>query len=114
MVEEDNNLQGQGFMLRVQRTAHIEKWTKCYSKNLSPPPFYQYIYICTYIYLYIYSFSVFNLFFHEIRTIPITASSTVVANTLVVIVVSNFSIFKALEIARGDCDMLLSVLRLYT
>lgn len=61
------------------------------------------------MYLYIYSFSIFNLFFHEIRTIPITASSTVVANTLVVIVVSNFPTFKALEIARGDYDMLLSV-----
>jgi len=44
----------------------------------------------------------------------LTASSTIVANTLVVIVVSNFSIFKAVKIARGDCDMLLSVSWLYT
>lgn len=117
VAEEDNNLQGQGFVLQVQRTAHIEKWTKCYSKNLPPPPsinIYN-IYMYVYMYLYIYSFSVFNLFFfHERRTIPIVVSSTVVANTLVVIVVSNFPIFKALEIARSDCDMLLGVSQLYT
>lgn len=53
MAEEDNNLQGQGFVLRVQRTAHIEKWTKCYSKNLFPP-FYQYIFIYVRIYVFIY------------------------------------------------------------
>lgn len=61
MVEEDNNLQGQGFVLRVQRTAHIEKWTKCYSKNLSPPPSISiYIYVRIYIYIFIvFQFSIF-------------------------------------------------------
>jgi len=50
MAEGDNNLQGQGFVLRVQRTAHIEKWTKCYSKNLSPPPS---INIRMYVFIYL-------------------------------------------------------------
>lgn len=64
-MTEDNNLQGQGFVLQVQRTAHIEKWTKCYSKNLFSL-FYQYIYIYLYTRMYLYIYSFF-FFFRSVR-----------------------------------------------
>lgn len=136
-MTEDNNLQGQGFVLQVQRTAHIEKWTKCYSKNLFP--LLLYIYIHTRTHLYIYSF----FFFSPFSTCVYASSylyvciyrllqsfsfffffmkfvwylSRLLRSSLRTPSSSSywiFFIFEISKIARGDSNMLPGVSRLYT
>lgn len=105
IAEEDINLQGQGFVLRVQRTAHIEKWTKCYSKNLFPPSIN--IYICTYICIYI--FIVSQSFFFSWNSYL----SRLLRRSLRTLSSSSYRIFLYLRLSRSHAAIVTCYLACY-